>query len=349
MAKPTEIPGLGPGTPLSVAGPLLVRGRLDDVRRHEAAVAASGDGEPEMEAVHDMRTATRRLRAAIALFARGDLAELEVEVKALQDALGQVRDGQVQRRWFSEHTADGADGALAKWAGATLPRATKRLRQVLRAWSGAVAPSIARAAPDASRKGRLGGKRVARELRARLRRLERRLADARADPSPRDAHRLRIAAKKLRYVAELARPGFPVAAQEMVRVLAPLQERLGDLHDTDVRMERLERLARGDRRTRGAAPAVLALLREERTRAARALRRELARWRDERVVKRLRRALAGDPYRRARPTSSRLPKVARKSGASRATSQSSRSTGPRVRVSTSTTPSRTDARTPATG
>ena len=65
VAKPTEIPGLGPDTPMSVAGPLLVRGRLEDVRRQEAALAT--DGEPDMDAVHDARIATRRLRAAIAL------------------------------------------------------------------------------------------------------------------------------------------------------------------------------------------------------------------------------------------------------------------------------------------
>jgi len=293
VAKPTEIPGLAPDTPLSVAGPLLVRGRLDDVRRFEAAFA--GDGEPDMDAVHDMRIATRRLRAAIALFGRGDLAALEDEVKALQDALGEVRDGQVQRRWFARRAEEGngEGGALVEWAGAGVPKATQRLRRTVRAWQAAVAPSVAHAVPDASGKGRLQGKRLAKELRARLRTLKRRLAAAREDPSARAAHQLRIAAKKLRYTAELVRPGFPAAAERMLEALVPLQERLGDLHDTDVRIERLERLARkGARRERRPARATLAALREERAREERALRRELARWRDERIVRALRRGLS---------------------------------------------------------
>ena len=310
MAKPTEIPGLGPDTPLAVAGPLLVRGRLDDVRRFEAALA--GDGEPDMDAVHDMRIATRRLRAAIALFGRGDLAALEDEVKALQDALGEVRDGQVQRRWFARRAEKGAeDGALVEWAGAGVPKASKRLRRALRAWQGAVAPTVARAAPNAAAKGKLQGKRLAKELRARLRTLKRRLAAVRQDPSARAAHRLRIAAKKLRYLAELVHPGFPGPAERMLEALVPLQERLGDLHDTDVRIERLERLARkGARRERQPARATLGSLRKERAREERALRRELARWRDERIVRALRRGLTRPESGGALPHQARARRTA---------------------------------------
>jgi CHAD domain-containing protein len=383
VAKPTEIPGLGPDTPLAVAGPLLVRGRLDDVRRFEAALAR--DGEPDMDAVHDMRIATRRLRAAIALFGRGDLAALEDEVKALQDALGEVRDGQVQRRWFARRAEKGAeDGALAEWAGAGLPKASKRLRRALRAWQGAVAPTVARAAPDAAAKGKLQGKRLAKELRARLRTLKRRLAAAREEPSALAAHQLRIAAKKLRYLAELVHPGFPGPAERMLEALVPLQERLGDLHDTDVRIERLEGLARRALAASGVARATLGSLRKERAaragaapraravarRAARpgAPARALASARAGRGGRRCCRArprerpgtprrvaarrlnaprslevIAGEDasprrYRRARSTWIRVPKTVRKSGPSRATSHSSRSTGPRVRARTFTTP-----------
>lgn len=295
MAKPTEVPGLGPDTPLAIAAPLLVRARLDDVRRHEPAVEIE-DGEPDMDAVHDMRVATRRLRAAISLLGRQELGELEPMVRALQDALGEVRDVQVQRRWLAERGADG--GALVAWTGNGLPRALRRLRRSVRVWAAAVAPELAGA--NGWRGGRLGGRKIARELDDRVRTLKRRLRAARRDPAARPAHRLRIAAKKLRYVAELATPGFP-AAEDVVEVLAPLQDRLGALHDTDVRLERLTRLAReGKGRERAEARGLLAPLARERARQARALSRELERWRAERVVRGLRRGLSGRGKRRAR-------------------------------------------------
>lgn len=290
MAKPAEVPGLAPDTPVSIAAPLLVRSRLDDVRRYEVAVSVE-DGEPDVEAVHDMRVAARRLRAAMALFGRGDLADLEDEVKALQDALGDVRDPQVQRAWLLERGADGGTRALVQWAEAGLPRAVKRLRRAVRAFDAAVAPEIERAASAAPGKGRLGGRRIAREVKDRLRTVKRRLAAARKAPTPRTAHRLRIAAKKLRYVAEVARPGFPAGAERVVEALAPLQERLGTLHDCDVRIARLSALLRdGARRERREARALLAWLHHDRARQQRALAEELERWREERVVRTLRRA-----------------------------------------------------------
>ncbi len=70
--------------------------------------------------------------------------------------------------------------------------------------------------------------------------------------------------KKLRYVAELARPGRRRAAKALLAQLEPLQERLGELHDTDVREALLAKAARGgDAARRSAANALLAEVRAE--------------------------------------------------------------------------------------
>jgi CHAD domain-containing protein len=282
MSKPTEVPGLGPRTRVSVAGPLLVRARLADLRRHEGALLE--DGEPDPDAVHDMRVAARRLRAALALFGDADLLALERQVEALQDALGDLRDLQVQRTWLLGARATSAR-ALADAVEEERPRLEKRLRAALRGWTGAIAPALERAAAGAAGKGKLGGKRLAKEVRRNLRRLERRLAAAEADPAPRAAHRLRVAAKRLRDVAELARPGRPDAAGRLLDALVPLQERLGALHDTDVRIERMaELVASGPPRARASARALLEGARRDRTRQEDALRAELARWRAEGVI-----------------------------------------------------------------
>jgi CHAD domain-containing protein len=77
----------------------------------------------------------------------------------------------------------------------------------------------------------------------------------------RTAHRLRIALKKLRYVAELCQPAFPDQMSSLLDKLEPLQETLGQLHDADVHLPLVEKyLVRAD----GAAqPGALALLRSE--------------------------------------------------------------------------------------
>ncbi|MBC8101258.1 MAG: CHAD domain-containing protein [Cytophagales bacterium] len=54
----------------------------------------------EVEALHDMRVGSRRLRAALAVFAnvfpKADFQEMDKEVGAITDALGAVRDLDVQ-------------------------------------------------------------------------------------------------------------------------------------------------------------------------------------------------------------------------------------------------------------
>ena len=318
MAKPTEIPGLGPDTPMSVAGPLLVRGRLEDVRRQEAALAT--DGEPDMDAVHDARIATRRLRAAIALFGRGDLAALEDEVKALQDALGEVRDCQVQRRWFARRAEKGRgeDGVLVEWAGAGVPKASKQLRRALLAWRGAVAPSVAQAATDAAGKGTLQGKRLAKELRVRLRVLKRRLAAARDDPTARAAHRLRIAAKKLRYTAELVRPGFPAAADRMLEALVPLQ--IGSVTCTTRTCGSSGSSGSpGRARAASSAPRARRSPRSGRSAPVRSGRcAASSRWRDERIVRALRRGLTRPESAGALPPQERARRADTPPGAAEA-------------------------------
>lgn len=67
---------------------------LRNLERHE-------DGLPGVDPVHDMRVATRRLRAALRLLG---LRELDPPVK---NALGVVRDLQLQIAWFK-----GRDAAL---------------------------------------------------------------------------------------------------------------------------------------------------------------------------------------------------------------------------------------------
>jgi len=95
VAKARDIPGLAADTPFREAAALAVATRADEVWEHEDRAMDTGD----IEGVHDMRVATRRLRAAMEIFApcfpkkrhRNALRE----VKGLADLLGERRDPDV--------------------------------------------------------------------------------------------------------------------------------------------------------------------------------------------------------------------------------------------------------------
>jgi CHAD domain-containing protein len=267
MAKPTLPKGLGPRSLLRNAGRRLLSARLADVRKYEETLLRGVPAGP----VHDMRVAARRLRAALGLFG---LRDLEPPVKELQDALGAVRDLQLQISWFARRSR-----ALAARRREVLPSATAALRRALDVWRSRTAEQIAVAISQLDEPGRLGGPRIRRAIRRRIDTVEKRLRAALRDPDPPTAHRLRIAAKKLRYFTELAGPALPEGSEELLDELVPLQELLGELHDLDVRISLLEEMgARALRRREQARRAGL----------ARRLAAELRRWKVKKLARKLR-------------------------------------------------------------
>lgn len=95
MAKAREIPGLADAESFAEAAALAVRVRAEEVFEHESGVLDTDD----IERVHAMRVATRRLRAVMEIFApafpKKQHRALLKEVKALADALGERRDRDV--------------------------------------------------------------------------------------------------------------------------------------------------------------------------------------------------------------------------------------------------------------
>ncbi|MGI8845570.1 MAG: CHAD domain-containing protein [Thermoleophilaceae bacterium] len=61
---------------------------------------------------------------------------------------------------------------------------------------------------------------------------------------PKKLHDMRIAAKRLRYVLEIARPALGAGASDGARAAKKLQEILGDIHDCDEMLPRVEEHAR---------------------------------------------------------------------------------------------------------
>jgi CHAD domain-containing protein len=294
MARPSPIEGLDARTPLAEAAPRALVARLDDVRRLADRVAQARDA----DGVHDLRVATRRLRAALGLFAR-DHADARAEVKRLGDALGHVRDLDVQLEWLDgaahdERPPDEKTGvrALADARRRELPAHERALTVELEQFRSNVAPRLAEELALVGGTGRLGGRMLRNRLRRRLRRVERAAEDALESSDARTTHLLRIAVKKLRYDAELLEAAHPDETSAILDALVPLQETLGDLHDRDVRLELLVRFVA--RAGAEAWPGAIALVADdltERDRLAGELKTELRRWEQERLVRAFRQSL----------------------------------------------------------
>lgn len=270
-------------TPVARAAPATIGAHVDAVDGFVDALAAR---DPDPDATHDMRVASRRLRATLGLLGDVRLRGLAKQVKGLQDALGAVRDRQVLREWIADlpDDAEATSAALTSVSRALGP-ARRALTMALRRWRTRTQPALRRALARHAGRGRLGGHRIRRQLERHERRLDRLLAVFLGTPEPQAAHTARIAAKKLRYELEIATPALGRRARRRVRALRPLQDALGHLHDADVRVTWLVALAaRSERMSRRFAP-LLARARAERDQClARALakvrrhrRREAAR------------------------------------------------------------------------
>ena len=270
MAKPTEVGGLTATTPLRDAGLSLVLARLFDVRRRELALF----GALGMDDVHDLRVATRRLRAALRLFGKRQLRATDGEVERLQDALGEVRDLHVQQRWLADPgTVTAAERsaltALGRDRARSLVFAERALLIALKRWIEEGAPAVERAAHKVHDRGTLAGELVSARLEKALRRVERARLEALASASPGAVHAFRIRLKQLRYLAELAGPALAPAWAERLTTFSAIQDDAGALHDLDVRIELLEQPA-------WSLPGLLERLSRERAEHAKRISPQLA-------------------------------------------------------------------------
>jgi CHAD domain-containing protein len=95
MAKAREIPGIHQDMPYAAAAARVVAIRAEEVVELSGGVLDVAD----IERVHDMRVATRRLRAALEVFRpcfpRDEFKATLREVKEIADALGERRDRDV--------------------------------------------------------------------------------------------------------------------------------------------------------------------------------------------------------------------------------------------------------------
>lgn len=116
MAKARDVPGFDCEETFSASAKRVIEVRADEVFAHSDGVLGIEDIEP----LHDMRVATRRLRAALEVFAPAFPAKRHRKalkrVKRLADALGERRDRDVAIEFLAGFAgeAPGADRAAVE-------------------------------------------------------------------------------------------------------------------------------------------------------------------------------------------------------------------------------------------
>ena len=227
----------------------VITRQVRELRRHERAVARVGAPDP----IHDMRVATRRLRAALAVF-RGVVALPKAarrpQLRWVARLLGRVRDLDVRIALLAERylpavagqEAARVDRLVAKFT-AERHRAHRRLRKGLarsryRKLRAALGAWVRRAAfADGEDAG------AARFMADTVDRAAQRVGghEAMHDRHPTAAalHDLRIAVKRLRYALDFHADSCGLAFDAERAVARDLQDCLGEMRDHDLLFARL--------------------------------------------------------------------------------------------------------------
>ncbi len=237
-----------PGALLAEAGRSALRAQWKKLKAHEPQVR-----EGDHDAVHDMRVATRRLRAMLEVLADsvyrpGTAGRLRKGLKRLAAALGAVRDTEVLLEAvadYSSHLAAGEGDGLDSLVRELNERRDKarealleeldrkrthklldRLERFVTAAGAGVASEASEAAEVPLRVRDVAGS----ALWSRLETIQRYAPLMPEAPLPL-LHRLRIACKHLRYTIELFEDALIPEAVALREDLMRAQDHLGTLHD----------------------------------------------------------------------------------------------------------------------
>jgi CHAD domain-containing protein len=247
-------PGVGPDDPMSEAGRKTLRFHYRRMLYNEPGTRQGAD----IEALHDMRVATRRLRAAFRVFgsyyARKDVAPYLKGLRRTGRALGAVRDLDVFRAKIQAYleTLPASERASLDDLLATLEERREAARRRMIAYLdgekyGRLVERFGRfvetegmgSLPVAPNGGRPRPYRVRHVAPAAI---YDRLSAVRAynewvtvpDPPLARLHSLRIACKRLRYTLEFFGEVLGPDTQTLVQKIVAMQDHLGDLQDAVV-------------------------------------------------------------------------------------------------------------------
>ncbi len=245
-------PGILPDDLMSEAGRKIMKFHFGRMLRSEAGTRIGED----IEALHDMRVATRRMRTALRLFGpyytEKTFRRIRQGLRLTGQALGSVRDLDVfmenMQRYLDELPPDrqpDLDIIRDQWG-----RQYKRERQKMLAYLDSDAyqkfVTFMSKFVDTPHMGANKSEGEGRYVRYAAPRLVYthyetvRAYEATLDkPSLRTLHRLRIDGKRLRYTLEFFREVLGEEAGDVIRCMVAMQDHLGALNDAEVAQESL--------------------------------------------------------------------------------------------------------------
>jgi CHAD domain-containing protein len=276
---PEDTPAFRPDDYATCAVRAVLRDGLSRIRREEAAAYRF-----EVEAVHKMRAACRRLRSTLRAFGSfldGPWAkQVGDELRWLGSCLGAVRDLDVLDAGLHEAASDFRAPALAPLF-IELDARRDRVREALRKAFDTdryrtLLERLERACerpPTTPLAGSPCQESLPESLNEAWKRLRRRARRLRPS-DPTDAfHKVRVRAKRARYTAEAVAPGLDpeprALAERLARRTAELQDHLGRLQDTVVATRFLQEFEGGELDHEGILPRLI----ERQKRAARKARK----------------------------------------------------------------------------
>jgi CHAD domain-containing protein/CYTH domain-containing protein len=256
--EPTLVPAnTAPTTPVDLLALPATEGAAVIARRLLADVAERrlGLADENADALHDFRVALRRLRSWLRAFRteldRAVSRKVSRRLRVIARESNESRDAEVQLAWLREQTdripADARPGLdwfaehLATRKQKADERFRKRLAKDFDRARAALDEALSSAADqtedaDAEAADQTLSAAVASVIRTQTDQLRLRLGAVRGLRDGAEAHRARVAGKRLRYVLEPVADSIPGATVAVARLKA-LQDALGELHDAHVLIE----------------------------------------------------------------------------------------------------------------
>ena len=223
------------------------------LRRHFATILAHEPGVrlgEDPEELHDMRVATRRLRAALKLYAdvlpkRAERHERDLRWVA--GTLGEVRDLDVHlERLAGEASRNGE--VLEEVVSVLEERRVEARRRMLEALDSSRYEALVTNFSGTLRRGRSPApsgpilESALALVRRRYKKVRKAASTITRDSSPEEFHDLRKRGKRLRYALEPLQGIYGKPSEKMVELLKAIQDDLGDHQDLVVAAELMEEL-----------------------------------------------------------------------------------------------------------